>query len=346
MMEANDSLRELQEIFLDGVFNLRSLNYIREKAWNGKIHNEFLRAIYWRCLLGLIPFDTSMAAMANELAQQQLIYKLIKEEAYPRVDAVTSDPLSGLCNESNQNDEWNNFYKDHELKNFIKGDLDRLYMTGIDDEYFQQKLQRDIVLNILFVWSVHNRNISYRQGMHELVGPILYSIDIERQTFDRLKREGKLPAMHALYDAFSVETMEAHCYFIYNKLMNDMTILYDPTPSSTITFNDNVSPVVHFCNNIQDVQLKLIDPKLCKHLQNCTIQAQLYGMRWTRLLFGREFPLTHNECYRIWDFIFASYDDSAHVIHNDTDRLSSPILQAIGYFAVALLIKVKSSISF
>ena len=51
-----------------------------------------------------------------------------------------------------------------ELVNFIKGDLSRLYMSGIDDEFFQTPRRKEIVLNVLFVWSAKNPNTSYRQG--------------------------------------------------------------------------------------------------------------------------------------------------------------------------------------
>lgn len=28
-------------------------------------------------------------------------------------------------------------------------------------------------------------------------------------------------------------------------------------------------------------------------------------MKWTRLLFSREFPMTHQQGFRIWDYIFS-----------------------------------------
>jgi hypothetical protein len=65
-----------------------------------------------------------------------------------------------------------------ELVSFIKGDLERLYVTGIDDTYFEAKWRRDVLLNILLVWALQNPHISYRQGMHEIVGPVLYVIEL------------------------------------------------------------------------------------------------------------------------------------------------------------------------
>ena len=52
--------------------------------------------------------------------------------------------------------------------------------------------------------------------------------------------------------------------------------------------------------------LPLIDSKLHKHLIKCDVQAQLYGMRWARLLCGRELPLKNELSLRLWDYLFAT----------------------------------------
>jgi hypothetical protein len=53
-----------------------------------------------------------------------------------------------------------------------------------------------------------------------------------------------------------------------------------------------------------DRYLRQVDPAFSDHLEEGDIQAQLYGMRWSRLLFGREFPLSHNLSLKLWDYIF------------------------------------------
>ncbi len=52
--------------------------------------------------------------------------------------------------------------------------------------------------------------------------------------------------------------------------------------------------------------LMQVDPELCDHLQECYIQSQIYGMRWSRLMFSREFPISHDFSLKIWDFLFAT----------------------------------------
>jgi hypothetical protein len=56
--------------------------------------------------------------------------------------------------------------------------------------------------------------------------------------------------------------------------------------------------------------LRLLDPSLAAHLEENYIQSQLYGLRWSRLLLGREFTLAGNQVFQLWDFMFASCYDA------------------------------------
>jgi hypothetical protein len=55
---------------------------------------------------------------------------------------------------------------------------------------------------------------------------------------------------------------------------------------------------------IIDVLLRQVDPDLCDFLESQDIQSQLYGMRWARLLLGREFRGMDQQVLWAWDFIF------------------------------------------
>jgi hypothetical protein len=56
--------------------------------------------------------------------------------------------------------------------------------------------------------------------------------------------------------------------------------------------------------------LRILDPKLSHHLEENYIQSQLYGLRWSRLLLGREFTLVNHNMLKLWDFMFASSFDA------------------------------------
>lgn len=96
--------------------------------------------------------------------------------------------------------------------------------------------------------------------------------------------------------------------------------------------------------------LRAFDPELCTHLEEAYIQAQLYGMRWARLMLGREFSASETQLLRIWDYIFAScraVEKSSHPLELETSWYakarsgpSSPILDALGDFMLAMLLHV------
>lgn len=281
---------------------------IQQKAWTGCLPPS-LRGISWRVLLGLLPNSTSVELWAKEFQSQFISYKKLKEENLPRIDKVSIDPLTALSGET-QSEEWTNYYKDIELSNFIQGDLNRLYMNGIDDEYFQTSHRREILLSILFLWSVRNRDISYRQGMHEIVGPILFSLENELQHWGEMVNRGEIEPSHPLKQVLLDECVEAYTFWIFDRIMLELKILYDPTP--TAHGKESQPHVVRFCTTVQEHFLRDLDPDLCAHLEDSYVQAQLYGMRWCRLLFGREFHMTDSMCFKLWDYIFACCLQSDH----------------------------------
>ena len=108
------------------------------------------------------------------------------------------------------------------------------------------------------------------------------------------------------------------------------------------------------------------DPELCDFLEGQFIQAQLYGMRWARLLLGREFTVTDKQVLRIWDYMFAcclvvpgsvvSMKDplSAELLVSSTHAEvlasrarygpSNPLLIMLGNFMLAMLLHVSAPV--
>ncbi len=274
---------------------------------------------------------------------------MVKDNNVLKMDKVSVDPLSAFSGGNEESEEWSSYYKDLELTNFIKGDLDRLYMNGIIEDYFETKTRRNILLTVLFVWSQRNPIISYRQGMHEIAGIILYTLEKEREGWSTQSLS------HPLTKCFTEENLEAHLFWLFNRIMEELVVLYDPTPTHGRSGSNN-PPIVHFCTRVQEHFLSQLDPDLCMHLESCSIPGQLYGMRWCRLLFSREFPVTHTHCLKIWDYIFACCfepkNNQQEQENADEDAMTlamvlkaryqpyTPMLAAIGDFMISLLLQV------
>lgn len=233
-------------------------------SWTAKQESIGLRGICWRVMLGLLS-NKDRSQWTKELQHSIVYYKQLKDEEMPDIAKVSSqmDPLSALVASSSSggnsglSDEWKQYYKNVELLDFIKGDLDRLYLSGIDDDYFQTKTRRDIVLTVLFIWSMQNPAISYRQGMHEIVGCCLFIMDREREfwstylvsTDDAVVTNSCKKEMDLLAKCFpkdSILHIEAYTYMLFERIMMELACLYDPLPVA-----DGQPFVVQFCAKIQ-----------------------------------------------------------------------------------------------
>ena len=296
---------------------------------------------------------------STELDKQVVDYEAIRLATLPSIDKITNDPLSALNDNNDDNDKsWQAYYKDIELCNFINVDLDRLYMTGIDDDYFQTPRRREIIQNVLLIWAIQNRRTSYRQGMHEIVGPVLMCLE---QELAQWNKEMQYHEVHPLRTSFNDKSLEAHTYWIFSRIMNDLEPIYDPNPTSN--GKDSQPAVVLFCVKIQEHYLRELDPDLCSHLEENYIPAQLYGIRWSRLMLGREFPMTHEHCLRIWDYMFATcrsqvnvdapaeFRADAGLTPQESIALRSrygpytPLLAALGDFILAMLLQIREKLA-
>jgi TBC1 domain family protein 5 len=59
------------------------------------------------------------------------------------------------------------------LKKIINLDVNRTYQ---DKDLFQTTAIKELLVNILFIWSKENKDVSYKQGMNELLAVILFGI--------------------------------------------------------------------------------------------------------------------------------------------------------------------------
>ena len=342
---------KLEGLFGSGPESIRALRQrvlssTHDAPWSP--HSFYPRGLLWRVFLGLLPMpNANFANWKTELSQQSSDYAKLREATMPSLTKVAADPLSASLADSDPNseatDEWTVYYKNVELSNFINGDLDRLYMNGIEDEYFQSEQRRELLLSVLLLWALLHKKTSYRQGMHELAGPILYVLEQELEQFTAAGSDN-------IFGLSRASTLEAHTFVMFSRIMQDLDVLYDPTPSPHSP--DRQPEVVAFCTKIQETTLRKIDQQLCQHLEASYVQAQLYGMRWTRLLFGREFPLTHSHGLRVWDFLFAQSLDLGEYVSpagssasvEGKRGISSMLLKAVADMVLAMLLFVRDDL--
>jgi len=181
--------------------------------------------------------------------------------------------------------------------------------------------------------------VSYKQGIHELVAPLLFVLHCDLQAFQHAKELGDLPDIFSIvldsqyieHDAYTmlVKLMEStHQWFAFKnegvnfEFVDTTSIKFDATEDSIQTESPPLV-ITKKLDFIHHTLLKKFDNELYLHLEKLQIIPQVYGLRWIRLLFGREFVL--QDLLVLWDALFV-----------DSKRLL-----LVDYIFVAMLVNIR-----
>ncbi|KAF9457184.1 rab-GTPase-TBC domain-containing protein [Collybia nuda] len=251
-------------------------------------------------------------------------------------DLEMNNPLS-----LHDKNPWREWFSSVELRKTILQDVER---TFPDIAFFRDSEVQSQLTNILFLYSTLNPTIGYRQGMHELLAPLFYALD-----YDSVIQDNKNIKPDELQETCSRLWVAADAWTLFTIMMQGISKWYEwrespqktpalgmmsPAPPShahlnigrQLDINPNDTPIVEDCNRIQSSLLRSTDPVLWKHMQAAGVEPQIYGIRWLRLLFTREFSM--KDSMKIWDGIFAC----------------DPTFEIALWICVAMLIRVRNEL--
>ncbi|CAL5184554.1 unnamed protein product [Lathyrus oleraceus] len=308
-----------------------------------------LRGLQWRINLGVLP--SSSAVSIDDLRRvtadcrrryASLRRCLLAEAPSPKNgtnsrNLVMDNPLS-----QNPDSTWSRFFRNAELERLVDQDLSRLYPEH--DSYFQSLGCQGMLRRILLLWCLKHPECGYRQGMHELMAPLLYVLQVD---LERLSEVRKLYEDHFTdrFDVLLCQENDLNYSFDFRKspdMMEDEIGSHgntmkagsldelEPEIQSIVLLSDTYgaegangsvamadfftsSPVASSHTGLPPVieasmalyhLLSLADSSLHNHLLDLGVEPQYFYLRWLRVLFGREFSL--DKLLIIWDAIFAS----------------------------------------
>ncbi|KAI9505423.1 rab-GTPase-TBC domain-containing protein [Coemansia spiralis] len=307
---------------------LMSSAHLRALAFSPRLNAKELplRSLRWRLYLDILPIEhfgeedsECQRIWCTAADKERGNYEMLKKQYVVDPDSLAKDgdmdwrkmnPLS-----LEEDSPWFQYHKDQELRTTIMQDVAR---TFPDEEYFRQSQVQKIMCDVLFVYAKMHSSLQYRQGMHELLGPLLMVVDndaIERSSVDK---EGDSFCLSAILDN---RFIEHDTFAMFDRLMRLCMPWYQspsyaspplkPTRKSgsnsgkkaAIDAMKTQTPIIAQCYMMMD-KLAAVDPSLAAHLQGLDIEPQLFGIRWYRLLFSREF--SHLEDVLVlWDMLFA-----------------------------------------
>ncbi len=144
--------------------------------------------------------------------------------------------------------------------------------------YHQDRIQL-LILDVIFIYCKLNPGRGgYRQGMHELLAPIVHVLEQ-----DAVNRESL--AQNDLLDVAMLETLDSayiehDAWAIFSKLMERAQFFYeikDVAPGMQ-SFQEASSAIVERSKHVHQTLLNKIDPDLAAHLTNIEILPQIFLM--------------------------------------------------------------------
>ncbi|KAH8708554.1 rab-GTPase-TBC domain-containing protein [Phaeosphaeriaceae sp. PMI808] len=271
-----------------------------------------LRSVCWKIFLVFKTLDRS--SWPTPLTNARKSYHSLRTHylraiQHPDEFESSVDPLS-------ENDEspWVALRADETLRAEIFQDIERCMP---DNVYFRQPGTQDMMLDILFVWCKMHPTIGYRQGMHEILAPLLWVV--ERDAVKLSSEHGQHPDQ-LLVDMLDSTYIEHDSHTLFSLIMQTAQSFYAPAETGSTTKD---TPMLERSSRIFEHYLPKADPELSAHLVKLEIVPQIFLLRWIRLLFGREFSL--DAVFDMWDALFAI--DST--------------LELVDMIAIAMLLRIR-----
>ncbi|PMD24168.1 RabGAP/TBC [Hyaloscypha hepaticicola] len=287
-----------------------------------------LRSVCWKIFL--LFQRTEVTGWSRTLVDSRSAYTSLREHLLRYIenpDEVGSalDPL-----DDDQHSPWNTLRQDEEIRQEIFQDVERCMP---EEPYFRRPETQRMLLNILFIFCKINQDVGYRQGMHEILAPILWVVEqdaIENwNEKDRGPSTGDDSIMKQILDPAYIEH---DAFTLLSLIMRSAKSFYElgepdrrsSTPSTgSGTPQHGASPIVERSKRIHEIYLARLDPGLAKHLTDVEVLPQIFLIRWIRLLFGREFPF--DELLDLWDALLAE----------------DPALDLVDMVCVAMILRIR-----
>ena len=281
----------------------------------------FLRRLHWARLLRLLSGET-LEDWAHQVQEQRQRYRSLRQQQQLSASQLaTLDPQRFHPLAATAGNPWSQRQADEELQEEIWRDIERTYP---ERQLFNKEGTRRSLQRVLFTWAKKNSDVSYKQGMNEILA-VLYLACAREAVPSPPAGEASSTPFSVIFSADPAD-IEADAFCLFDGLMTGccMRFMYLPPqkePPASPPKNNLLGPllgppgppgppraaatsaVLHRCNMVFDVVLRKADPEVYSHLNELGVEPQLFLLRWLRLLFSREFHI--EDTLLIWDALLA-----------------------------------------
>uniref|UniRef100_H2Z5C4 Rab-GAP TBC domain-containing protein n=1 Tax=Ciona savignyi TaxID=51511 RepID=H2Z5C4_CIOSA len=186
--------------------------HLKSITYNQSLRGCHFRSVCWRVFLNCLP--PNINEWTEALSKSRNEYDIIKEKhkMLPNNETQNVDVENPLS----QSDQsvWKQYFQDQDLRNIIERDVKR---TFPEMDYFSKEDVRRTMETILFCYAREHIKLSYRQGMHELLAPILFVLHCDLQGAFHAQDIGELPKI--IQTLFQGKYVENDAYTMFCHLM-------------------------------------------------------------------------------------------------------------------------------
>ena len=167
----------------------------------------------------------------------------------------------------------------NQRKNCVFNDIEKDIYTITSDKK-NNETHAEVLTRILYIYSKFTPDISYHQGMNELIAPIYYCFSYDKT-----------------YKEENESDIEADTFWVFYNLMEKMKSSFDNGNSHNYIKRkaDKLYKIIQF-----------IDVEVFNHFTEIQLKNDYFVFRWFILLFSQEFQM--GDLLRIWDIIFSNED--------------------------------------
>ena len=253
-----------------------------------------LRAYIWKIILGYLPLDISEwdSTLAKKREEYKIYKKFIKEKLKKELEKkeyTSKDILEQIIKDVYRtNTQFSFFFQPTDKnKNFNKEEILNIYnkrknwdFSNIEEVYkydnFENETHTDVLKRILFTYSSILQDVSYHQGMNEILAPIYYTFSYDK-----------------LYLEENEEDIEADSFWSFYFLLNGIKNNFEENQEG-----------LFYKSEILNECLKIVDEDIYNKLLEKNIKCEFFCLRWFVVLFGQDFDM--GDVIRIWDFVFSN----------------------------------------
>ncbi|KAI1769960.1 RabGAP/TBC [Hypoxylon cercidicola] len=285
-LKYSNSLADVHRAVKEGP-NSPCISGCRSICWKAFLLNQTTNARDWS--------EALLESRNTYYSMKDYFLKYIKHPEY--LTAASVDPLA-----DDVDSPWNTLRHDETLRAEILQDVQRLP----DEPFYHQPHIQTLILDILFIYCKLNPEVGgYRQGMHELLAPIIYVV--EQDAIDPVDAASDTSADSRMVEMLDASFVEHDAFTLFHQVMDHAKSFYEvgdaTVPLNVFDQRPSTSSIVERSQYIHEVCLYKVDPELSAHLKNIEILPQVFLIRWIRLLFSREFPF--DQMLVLWDTLFA-----------------------------------------